>query len=156
MSFFNYQENKLFAEQVSLSHVAKEIGTPCYVYSRAAFESQWRALDQAFGDHPHTVCFAVKANSNIAVLNVLAKLGSGFDIVSEGELRRVLLAGGDPQKVVFSGVAKNSKELAFAIKNKVKSINIESVAELDRVQEVAASLNATCLLYTSPSPRDRG
>ena len=152
MSFFNYQENKLLAEQVPLSRIAQEVGTPCYVYSRAAFESQWRALDQAFGDHPHTVCFAVKANSNIAVLNVLAKLGSGFDIVSEGELRRVLLAGGDPQKVVFSGVAKNSKELAFAIKNNVKSINVESVAELDRVQEVAASLNATASIAIRVNP----
>ena len=152
MSFFNYQENKLLAEQVPLSRIAQEVGTPCYVYSRAAFESQWHALDQAFGDHPHTVCFAVKANSNIAVLNVLAKLGSGFDIVSEGELRRVLLAGGDPQKVVFSGVAKNSKELAFAIKNNVKSINVESVAELDRVQEVAASLNATASIAIRVNP----
>ena len=152
MTFFNYKENQLLAEQVPLSRIAEQVGTPCYVYSRAAFETQWRALDQAFGDHPHTVCFAVKANSNIAVLNVLARLGSGFDIVSEGELRRVLLAGGDPQKVVFSGVAKNSKELAFAIENKVKSINIESVAELDRVQEVAASLNMKASIAIRVNP----
>lgn len=152
MTFFNYQKNQLCAEDTPLTDIAQQVGTPCYVYSRAAFESQWRALDNAFGDHPHTVCFAVKANSNIAVLNVLARLGSGFDIVSEGELRRVLLAGGDPQKVVFSGVAKNRQELAFAIKNKVKSINIESVAELDRVQEVAESLNATASIAIRVNP----
>ena len=143
MTYFKYIDNQFCAEQVA---------TPCYVYSRAAFENQWKSLDRAFGDHPHTVCFAVKANSNIAVLNVLARLGSGFDIVSEGELRRVLLAGGDPQKVVFSGVAKSSRELAFAIKNNVRSINIESVAELDRVQEVAASMNATASIAIRVNP----
>lgn len=152
MTFFNYQKDQLHAENVALTSIAKQVGTPCYVYSRAAFESQWKSLDQAFGNHPHTICFAVKANSNIAVLNVLARLGSGFDIVSEGELRRVLLAGGDPQKVVFSGVAKNSKELAFAIENNVKSINIESVAELDRVQEVAASLNKKASISIRVNP----
>ena len=152
MTFFNYQENQFCAEAVPLSRIAEHVGTPCYVYSRAAFESQWQALDSAFGDHPHTVCFAVKANSNIAVLNVLARLGSGFDIVSEGELRRVLLAGGDPQKVVFSGVAKSRKELAFAIEKNVRSINIESVAELDRVQEVAASLDATASIAIRVNP----
>lgn len=152
MTFFNYQENQLCAEAVPLSRIAEHVGTPCYVYSRAAFETQWNALNDAFGDHPHTVCFAVKANSNIAVLNVLARLGSGFDIVSEGELRRVLLAGGDPGKVVFSGVAKTRKELAFAIENKVRSINIESVAELDRVQEVAASLNAKASIAIRVNP----
>ena len=152
MTFFEYKEDQFCAESVPLTDIAKQVGTPCYVYSRAAFETQWRALDNAFGDHPHTVCFAVKANSNIAVLNVLARLGSGFDIVSEGELRRVLLAGGDPQKVVFSGVAKSSRELAFAIKNNVRSINIESVAELDRVQEVAASMNATASIAIRVNP----
>jgi len=152
MTFFTYQENQLYAENVPLGKIANQVGTPCYVYSRAAFESQWKALDQAFGDHPHTICFAVKANSNIAVLNILARLGSGFDIVSEGELRRVLLAGGDPKKIVFSGVAKNSKELAFAIENDVKSINIESVAELDRVQAVAASLNKKASIAIRVNP----
>ena len=152
MTFFNYKEDQLHAENVALTDIAKQVGTPCYVYSRAAFETQWKSLDQAFGDHPHTICFAVKANSNIAVLNVLARLGSGFDIVSEGELRRVLLAGGDPKKVVFSGVAKNSKELAFAIEQNVKSINVESVAELDRVQEVAASLNKTASISIRVNP----
>jgi len=152
MSFFEYRDGQLFAEQTSLSSIAAEYGTPCYVYSRAAFETQWKALDSAFGDHPHTICYAVKANSNIAVLNLLARLGSGFDIVSEGELRRVLKAGGDPSKVVFSGVAKSKSELAFAMQNKVRSINIESVAELERVQEVAASLNVTASIAFRVNP----
>lgn len=152
MSFFEYRDGQLFAEQTSLSSIAAEYGTPCYVYSRAAFETQWKALDSAFGDHPHTICYAVKANSNIAVLNLLARLGSGFDIVSEGELRRVLKAGGDPSKVVFSGVAKSKSELAFAMQNKVRSINIESVAELERVQEVAASLNVTASVAFRVNP----
>jgi diaminopimelate decarboxylase len=152
MSFFEYRDGQLFAEQTSLSSIAAEYGTPCYVYSRAAFETQWKALDSAFGEHPHTICYAVKANSNIAVLNLLARLGSGFDIVSEGELRRVLKAGGDPSKVVFSGVAKSKPELAFAMQNKVRSINIESVAELERVQEVAASLNVRASIAFRVNP----
>jgi len=152
MSFFEYRDGELYAEQVPLSSIALEHGTPCYVYSRAAIETQWKALDIAFGDHPHTICYAVKANSNIAVLNLLARLGSGFDIVSEGELRRVLRAGGDPSKVVFSGVAKSKAELAFAMQNNVRSINIESTAELHRVQEVAASLNTTASIAFRVNP----
>ncbi len=152
MSFFEYRDGELFAEQVSLSSIAQEYGTPCFVYSRSAFETRWRALDQAFGDHPHTICYAVKANSNIAILNLLARLGSGFDIVSEGELRRVLKAGGDPSKVVFSGVAKSKNELAFAMSKKVRSINIESVAELERVQEVAQTLGVTASIAFRVNP----
>lgn len=152
MSFFQYQNGELHAEHISLSKIASAVGTPCYVYSRAAFEQQWHTLNDAFGDYPHTICYAVKANSNIAVLNVLARLGSGFDIVSEGELRRVLAAGGDPKKVVFSGVAKSVPELEFAINQGVRSINIESVAELERVQEVAASLNATASIAFRVNP----
>ncbi len=152
MSFFQYQNGELCAEKVPLTQIASAIGTPCYVYSRAALEQQWHTLNDAFGDYPHTICYAVKANSNIAVLNILAKLGSGFDIVSEGELRRVLAAGGDPDKVVFSGVAKSASELEFAISQGVKSINIESVAELQRVQEVAASLNTTASIAFRVNP----
>lgn len=152
MSFFEYRDGELYAEQASLSAIASDHGTPCYVYSRAAFEAQWQSLDKAFGDHPHTICYAVKANSNLAVLNLLARLGSGFDIVSEGELRRVLKAGGDPSKVVFSGVAKSKSELAFAMQNNVRSINIESVAELERVQDVAASLNVTASIAFRVNP----
>lgn len=150
--FFEYKSGELHAEQTSLSKIAASVGTPCYVYSRAAFEQQWNTLNDAFGDYPHTICYAVKANSNIAVLNVLARLGSGFDIVSEGELRRVLAAGGDPEKVVFSGVAKSVSELEFAIGQGVRSINIESVAELERVQHVAASLNATASIAFRVNP----
>ncbi len=152
MSSFAYQNGELFAENTSLRTIANTVGTPCYVYSRAAFEHQWRTLDLAFGEHPHTICYAVKANSNIAVLNLLARLGSGFDIVSEGELRRVLMAGGDPSKVVFSGVAKSASELEFAIEHGVRSINIESLAELERVQTVAASLNATASIAFRVNP----
>jgi len=152
MSSFEYRQGQLFAEQTPLSTVAKTYGTPCYVYSRAAFEEKWTALDNAFGDYPHTICYAVKANSNIAVLNLLARLGSGFDIVSAGELQRVLKAGGDPTKVVFSGVAKSKKELAYAMSNNVRSINIESDAELDRVQEVAESLGVTASIAFRVNP----
>ena len=152
MTFFAYHAGELYAEQVPLSRVAQQVGTPAYVYSRAAIESQWRALDDAFGNYPHTICYAVKANSNIAILNLLARLGSGFDIVSEGELRRVLAAGGDPAKVVYSGVAKSVHELEFALKSKVRSINIESVAELHRLQEVAASLGVTASIAIRVNP----
>ena len=140
MSHFNYHNGTLCAEQVRLSEIAQQFGTPSFVYSRAAIEAQWKELDLAFGDYPHTICYAVKANTNLAVMNLLARLGSGFDIVSEGELHRVLQAGGDPTKIVYSGVAKSEQELAFAINSGVHSINIESEAELDRVQKVAQSL----------------
>ncbi|RBP53442.1 diaminopimelate decarboxylase [Arenicella xantha] len=152
MTFFQYHAGELHAEHVPVSQIAKQFGTPAYVYSRAAIEHQWHSLDTAFGDYPHTICYAVKANSNIAVLNLLAQMGSGFDIVSEGELRRVLLAGGDPRKVVFSGVAKSTGELEFAMRNKVRSINIESVAELHRVQAVAASLDVVAAIAIRVNP----
>lgn len=141
MSFFAYQSGVLHAEKVSLNDIATQMGTPCYVYSRAAFETQWKTLASAFGDHPHIICYAVKANSNLAVLNILARLGSGFDIVSGGELQRVLLAGGDPAKVVLSGVAKSVDELRFVIQNDIRCINVESIAELERIQDVAQSLD---------------
>lgn len=152
MSHFNYSNGQLCAEQIPLEQIAEQFGTPCYVYSRAALEQQWRALDTAFGSHPHTICYAVKANSNLAVLSILAKLGSGFDIVSEGELHRVLLAGGDPSKVVFSGVAKSRRELEFVLKNKIRSINIESVAELLRIQKVAAEMNLVAPISLRVNP----
>ena len=152
MTFFNYHGGVLHAEQVSLTKVAEQMGTPCYVYSRAAFEQQWRNLDDAFGDHPHIICYAVKANSNLAVLNVLARMGSGFDIVSAGELRRVLLAGGDPDKVVFSGVAKSRAELAYVIENKIRCINVESMAELERVQRIAQELDTIANIAIRVNP----
>ena len=141
MDFFSYQDNTLFAEDVSLAQIAAEYGTPTYVYSRKTLERHWFAFDNALSAHPHLICFAVKANSNIGVLSVLAKLGSGFDIVSGGELARVLAAGGDPQKVVFSGVAKTEDEIRFALENQILCFNVESFAELDRIQKVAADLD---------------
>jgi len=116
------------------------VGTPCYVYSRATIERHWRAFDQALQGHPHTICYAVKANSSLAVLQLLARLGSGFDIVSEGELTRVLRAGGDPNHIVFSGVGKTAAEIKMALAANIHCLNVESEAELDRVIEIAASM----------------
>ncbi|MBF6057791.1 diaminopimelate decarboxylase [Thiomicrorhabdus heinhorstiae] len=138
---FGYQNNRLHAENVSLSELAKTYGTPLYVYSRSEFEQRWKAFDDAFGSQPHLVCYAVKTNSNLAVLNVLARMGSGFDIVSQGELERVLRAGGDPDKVVFSGVAKQSSEIRRALEVGIRCFNIESHAELDRIQKVAQEMD---------------
>lgn len=138
---FHYQNNQLLAEQVELTQLAKQYGTPLYVYSRTELERRWQAFDQAFRQQPHLVCYAVKTNSNLAVLQVLAKLGSGFDIVSQGELERVLLAGGEPSKVVFSGVAKKEVEIERALEVGIRCFNIESHAELERIQQVAQGLN---------------
>ncbi len=141
MDYFNYQESgELFAEDVSLSSLAEQYGTPLYVYSRATLERHWHAFDNAVAGHPHIICYAVKANSNIGVLNVLARLGSGFDIVSQGELERVLAAGGDPAKVVFSGVGKTAAEMRRALEVGIKCFNVESEQELDRLNQVAGEL----------------
>jgi len=140
VDFFNRKNTSLYAEDNKVSDIAKAHGTPLYIYSRATIERHWKAFDNAAGDRPHIVCYAVKANSNLAVLNVMARLGSGFDIVSKGELARVLQAGGDPKKVVFSGVGKTSDEIAYALNKGIYCFNIESSAELDRIQNVAQSL----------------
>jgi diaminopimelate decarboxylase len=140
MSQFEYRNNSLHAEQVAVSAIAAAVGTPCYIYSRAALEAHWQAFDSAFGSHPHLICYAVKANSNLAVLNVLAKLGAGFDIVSQGELERVLRAGGDPAKIVFSGVGKQRDEMARALAVGVHCFNVESEVEIDVLNDVAGSL----------------
>ena len=140
MDHFNYRQHRLFAEGVSLDSIAAEFGTPCYVYSRATLEANWRAFDQAFADHKHLICYAVKANSNLAVLNVLAKLGSGFDIVSLGELQRVLAAGGRADRVVFSGVGKREDEILAALQAGIRCFNIEVSGELDRINQLAAQL----------------
>ncbi|MGL5431152.1 MAG: diaminopimelate decarboxylase [Vibrio sp.] len=141
MDYFNYQDDgQLWAEQVPLADLATQYGTPLYVYSRATLERHWRAFDQALGDFPHLICYAVKANSNLGVLNVLARLGSGFDIVSIGELERVLAAGGDPSKVVFSGVGKTDAEMRRALQLQIKCFNVESEPELLRLNQVAAEL----------------
>ena len=143
MDHFDYRADQLFAEDVALSEIAQQIGSPTYVYSRATIERHWRAFDDAFSALPHCVCYAVKANSNLAVLNVLARLGSGFDIVSGGELARVLAAGGRADKVVFSGVGKTKAEISEALQKKIRCFNVESLPELDRINEVAAELGMT-------------
>ncbi len=140
MDHFQYRDGELFAEDVPLRAIAEQHGTPCYVYSRATLERHWRAFDNAFGTHPHLVCYAVKANSNLAVLNVLARLGSGFDIVSVGELERVLAAGGDPSKVLFSGVGKQEHEMRRALEVGIRCFNVESAAELERLNRVAGEM----------------
>ncbi|WGE75223.1 diaminopimelate decarboxylase [Actinobacillus equuli] len=140
MNHFNYKNQQLFAEDVSVSDIINQYGTPAYIYSRATLERHWHAFDKAFGSHPHLICFAVKSNSNIALLNVMARLGSGFDIVSQGELERVLAAGGEPSKVVFSGVAKSHSEIQRALEVGIRCFNIESIAELHRINEVAGQL----------------
>src|SRR3989304_1280377 len=139
MAAFAYANGQLGAEGVPLSEVARRYGTPCYVYSRAAIEQQWRAFYQAFGTRAHLVCYAVKANSNIAILNILVRLGSGFDIVSIGEFERVLRAGGDPRKVVFSGVGKRGDEIQRALEAGILCFNVESAAELEQIDRIAAA-----------------
>lgn len=140
MDHFQYQNNRLFAEQVAVADIIATHGTPCYIYSRATIERHWHAFDKAAGDRSHLVCYAVKANSNLAVLNVMARLGSGFDIVSAGELARVIEAGGDPSKVVFSGVGKTPEEIRYALEQDILCFNVESPAELLRINEVAGSV----------------
>jgi diaminopimelate decarboxylase len=140
MDYFNYRNDKLFAEDVPVEQIVKQYGTPCYVYSRATLERHWRAFDSAFGSYPHLVCYAVKANSNIALLNLLARLGSGFDIVSLGEMQRVIAAGGEPDKIVFSGVGKREDEILAALKAGIRCFNIEVSGELDRINRLAGQL----------------
>ncbi len=140
MDHFHYRDGQLYAEEVPLAEIAERWGTPCYVYSRATIERHWHAFDDALGDHPHLICYAVKANSNLAILNLMARLGSGFDIVSVGELERVLLAGGDPAKVVFSGVGKRVDEMQRALDVGIHCFNIESEAELERLNAVAGEM----------------
>ena len=140
MDFFQYKNNQLMAENLSVKQLAEQFGTPLYVYSRATLERHWHAFNNAFGEHPHLVCFAVKSNPNIAILNVMAKLGSGFDIVSQGELERVLAAGGDAAKVVFSGVAKSRQEIARALEVNIRCFNVESEAELLRINQIAGEM----------------
>jgi len=137
MSAFSMREGKLCAEDVPLASIAERFGTPCYLYSRAAITAAYSAFDQAFAARPHLICYAVKANSNLAVLNVLARLGAGFDIVSGGELLRVLAAGGDPAKTIFSGVGKTEAEIRLALEHRIKCFNVESGAELDRLNRLA-------------------
>ena len=141
MTAFDYRHGELHAEGVALSAIAAEYDTPCFVYSRQAIEQAYQAWDSALQGVPHLVCFAVKANSNLAVLNLLARQGAGFDIVSGGELERVLAAGGEPSRIVFSGLGKTAAEMRRALEVGIHCFNIESTVELERLQLVAAELN---------------
>ncbi len=152
MDYFQYKEDDLFAEDVAVKDIAEQFGTPCYVYSRATIERHWNAFNDAVGDHDHLICYAVKANSNIGVLSVMAKMGSGFDIVSGGELARVIEAGGDPTKVVFSGVGKTPEEILFALQQNIMCFNVESSAELERINTVAAQLNVQAPISIRVNP----
>ena len=152
MNHFEYKNQQLFAEEVAIADIIQAHGTPAYIYSRATLERHWHAFDNAFGDHPHLICFAVKSNSNIALLNVMAKLGSGFDIVSQGALERVLAAGGDVSKVVFSGVAKSHSEIARALEVGVRCFNVESIPELHRINEVAGKMGKVAPISLRVNP----
>lgn len=137
---FSYQNNTLHVESVNIANLMETYGSPLYVYSRTDIENNWREFDQAFGTHPHLVCYAVKANSNLAVLNVLSKIGSGFDIVSIGELERVLFAGASASRCVFSGVAKTKAEIKRALEVGIFCFNVESMAEMNRIEQVAKDM----------------
>ncbi|MBB5320871.1 diaminopimelate decarboxylase [Marinobacter oulmenensis] len=152
MDHFNYRNGELFAEDVPVARIAERFGTPAYVYSRATLERHYRAYDNALAGRPHLVCYAVKANSNLAVLNVLARLGAGFDIVSAGELERVLKAGGDAGKVVFSGVGKQAWEMKRALEAGVRCFNVESDTELDRLNQVAGELGVKAPISLRVNP----
>ena len=152
MDYFNYQNGVLYAENVAVPDIATRHGTPCYIYSRATLERHWRAFDTALKELDHLVCYAVKANSNLAVLNVLARLGSGFDIVSLGELERVLAAGGDPHKVVFSGVGKRADEMQRALQVGIHCFNVESEAELELLDQVAGEIGVTAPISIRVNP----
>lgn len=140
MDFFQYKNEQLYVENLPVKQLAEEFGTPLYIYSHATLERHWHAFNSALGDHPHLICYAVKANSNIGILNIMAKLGSGFDIVSQGELERVLAAGGEASKVVFSGVAKSRAEIMRALEVGIRCFNVESIAELHHINQIAGEM----------------
>ena len=151
MSPFSYQDGVLGAESVPLTTIADAVGTPCFVYSRAALTDAFNAYARAFADTQPLVCYAAKANSNIAILDLFARLGSGFDIVSGGELARVLAAGGSPDRVVFSGVGKSEAEMRFALEHGILCFNVESSSELERLNRVAGRDQARSRRYPSAS-----
>lgn len=141
MQYLNYENSELYVEKVPVNEIVKCFGTPCYVYSRACIEEKWYSFQNAFGNHPHLICYAVKANSNLGILNIFAKYGAGFDIVSQGELERVLTAGGEPEKIIFSGVGKKCEEIARALDVDIFCFNVESESELERIQNIAKEKN---------------
>ncbi|MBY0575415.1 MAG: diaminopimelate decarboxylase [Gallionellaceae bacterium] len=150
--YFHYQGDALHAEQVPLADIAAQFGTPCYVYSRAALTDGFRQFSNALRGREHLICYAVKANSNLAILNVFARLGAGFDIVSGGELQRVLAAGGDAGKVVFSGVGKSIAEMRMALEAGILCFNVESAAELERLDQVAGSIGKVAAISLRVNP----
>ena len=152
MDFFQYKNEQLYVEDLPVKQLAEEFGTPLYIYSRATLERHWHAFDSALGKHPHLICYAVKANSNIGILNVMAKLGSGFDIVSQGELERVLAAGGEASKVVFSGVAKSRAEIMRALEVGIRCFNVESIAELHRINQIAGEMGKVAPISLRVNP----
>ncbi len=153
MDFFNYREDgELMAEQCTVTDLVAQYGTPLYVYSRATIERHWKAFDSAAGEIPHLICYAVKANGNLAILNLLARLGSGFDIVSGGELARVIAAGGDAKKVVFSGVGKTEAEMRYALEQDILCFNVESEPELERLNQVAGSMGKVARISIRINP----
>lgn len=141
MDFFNYKQDQLFAEDVSIEEIVSAHGTPCYIYSRATIERHWHAFNDAFEKHDHKICYSVKANGNLGILNLFTRLGSGFDVVSGGELQRVLKAGGKPEHIIFSGVGKTADEIQEALTLGIYCLNVESVSELERIQAISQSLN---------------
>lgn len=152
MSFFNYRGDTLFAEDIPVADIARQHGTPCYIYSRAALEQHFTAYQDALASDDHLICYAVKANSNLAVLDVLARLGAGFDIVSIGELERVVAAGGDPAKTIFSGVAKTAAEMRRALELGIACFNIESAPELEVLNTVAADMKVVAPISVRVNP----
>ena len=152
MDFFQYKNEQLYVEDLPVKQLAEEFGTPLYIYSRATLERHWHAFDSALGKHPHLICYAVKANSNIGILNVMAKLGSGFDIVSQGELERVLEAGGEASKVVFSGVAKSRAEIMRALEVGIRCFNVESIAELYHINQIAGEMGKVAPISLRVNP----
>ncbi|MDA8095062.1 MAG: diaminopimelate decarboxylase [Betaproteobacteria bacterium] len=152
MNWLRSIDGELCAESVPLSAIGAQFGTPCYVYSRAALTEAYQAFSRAFAGHGHLICYAVKANSNLAILNLFARLGSGFDIVSGGELKRVLAAGGDPRKVVFSGVGKSEEEIRDALAADILCFNVESAAELHRIEAVAGALGRVAPISLRVNP----
>ena len=152
MDFFQYKNEQLYVEDLPVKQLAEEFGTPLYIYSRATLERHWHAFDSALGKHPHLICYAVKANSNIGILNVMAKLDSGFDIVSQGELERVLAAGGEASKVVFSGVAKSHAEIMRALEVGIRCFNVESIAELYHINQIAGEMGKVAPISLRVNP----
>lgn len=152
MESFLYQNGHLYAEGVALEEIAQAVGTPAFVYSRAEIEERWLNYDEAFGGRKHLICYSVKANSSLAVLNILSKLGSGFDIVSIGELERVIKAGGDPMKTIFSGVGKTEAEIRRALEVGIYCFNIESARELDRINTIAESMGKVASVSVRVNP----